>query len=64
MGVTNFDEIQLDGGVLRDADGVKVVGEQQDSIVVGEAADAAAVRTGVRAILDALRAHGLIASPE
>lgn len=64
MGVTNFDKVQLDGSALYDGDGNQVVGEQQDSIVVAADADAAAVRTGVRAILDALRAHGLIASPE
>ena len=63
MGVTNFDEVQLDAGVLRDADGVKVVGNQGDAIAdVTPAADGTAVGTAFNTLLARLRAHGLIAS--
>ena len=63
MGVTNFDEVQLDAGVLRDANGVQVVGNRGAAIAnVTPAADGTAVGTAFNALLARLRAHGLIAS--
>lgn len=59
-GTVGFEVKDTSGAVTVEVDGTRILAEQQNAIA--DATDAATAITQINAILDALQAHGLIAT--